>query len=93
MSTVATTIDNFIGGAFAAPGSGATEEIHNPATGDVIATAPLSDAADVDAAVAAAKGAFDGWARHGAGRARAGAPADRRRARGSAARRSARSSR
>jgi betaine-aldehyde dehydrogenase len=62
MSTVATRIHNFIGGAFAAPGGGATEEIHSPATGDVIATAPLSDAADVDAAVAAAKGAFDGWA-------------------------------
>jgi betaine-aldehyde dehydrogenase len=62
MSTVATRIDNFIGGEFAAPGGGATEEIRSPATGDVIATAPLSDAADVDAAVAAAKGAFDGWA-------------------------------
>ena len=62
MSTVTTTIENFIGGAFAAPAGGATEEIHDPATGDVIATAPLSDAGDVDAAVAAAKGAFDGWA-------------------------------
>jgi betaine-aldehyde dehydrogenase len=62
MSTVATTIENFIAGAFARPGAGAREEIHDPATGDVIASAPLSDAADVDAAVAAAKGAFDGWA-------------------------------
>ncbi len=61
MSTVATTIENFIGGAFAAPVGGATEEIHNPATGDVIAVAPLSDGVDVDAAVAAAAGAFDGW--------------------------------
>ena len=61
MSTVATRIDNFIGGAFAAPVDGATEEIRNPATGEVIAVAPLSDAADVDAAVAAAAGAFDGW--------------------------------
>jgi 1-pyrroline dehydrogenase len=61
MSTVATKIENFIGGTFAAPAGGATEEIHNPATGDVIATAPLSDAADVDAAVKAAAGAFDGW--------------------------------
>ena len=62
MSTVATKIDNFIGGAFAAPGDGATEEILNPATGEVIATAPLSDAGDVDAAVAAAAGAFEDWA-------------------------------
>jgi betaine-aldehyde dehydrogenase len=61
MSTVTTTIDNFIGGERAAPGAGATEEIRDPATGDVIARAPLSDAADVDAAVAAAQGAFDGW--------------------------------
>jgi betaine-aldehyde dehydrogenase len=61
MSTVTTAIKNFIGGDFASAGAGATEQIHNPATGDVIATAPLSDATDVDAAVAAAKGAFDGW--------------------------------
>jgi 1-pyrroline dehydrogenase len=61
MSTVTTTIDNFIGGERAAPAAGATEEIHDPATGDVIARAPLSDAADVDAAVAAAGRAFDGW--------------------------------
>jgi betaine-aldehyde dehydrogenase len=62
MSTVTTAIKNFIGGDFASAEAGATEQIHNPATGDVIATAPLSDSADVDAAVAAAKGAFDGWA-------------------------------
>ena len=62
MSTVATKIENFIGGSLAAAGDGATEEIHNPATGAVIATAPLSDAADVDRAVAAASHAFDGWA-------------------------------
>jgi 1-pyrroline dehydrogenase len=61
MSTVATTIDNFIGGAACAPAGGRREEIHNPATGDVIASAPLSDAADVDAAVQAARGAFEGW--------------------------------
>jgi 1-pyrroline dehydrogenase len=61
MSTVTTTIENFIGGAFAPPLGGATEPIRNPATDDVIATAPLSDASDVDAAVRAAAGAFDGW--------------------------------
>jgi 1-pyrroline dehydrogenase len=61
MSTVATTIDNFIDGQRAAPDAGATEEIHDPATGDVIARAPLSDAADVDAAVAAAGRAFERW--------------------------------
>ena len=61
MTSAATRIDNFIGGAFAAPVDGASEEIHDPATGAVIAVAPLSDGADVDAAVAAAAGAFDGW--------------------------------
>jgi betaine-aldehyde dehydrogenase len=61
MSTVATRIENFIGGALAAPLAGATEEIRNPAMGAVIAVAPLSDAADVDAAVTAAGGAFAGW--------------------------------
>jgi len=61
MSTAATRIENFIGGALAAPHDGATEPIRNPATGAVIAVAPLSDAADVDAAVRAAAGAFDGW--------------------------------
>jgi betaine-aldehyde dehydrogenase len=61
MSTVATTIDNFIDGARAAPGAGATEEVHDPATGGVIARAPLSDASDVDAAVAAAGRAFESW--------------------------------
>jgi betaine-aldehyde dehydrogenase len=62
MSTTVATIDNFIGGGFAPPAAGATEEIRDPATGDAIATAPLSDASDVDAAVAAAGRAFDGWA-------------------------------
>ncbi len=61
MSTVTTRIENFIGGAFAASVAGATEAIVNPATGDVIADAPLSDSSDVDAAVAAASGAFGGW--------------------------------
>jgi betaine-aldehyde dehydrogenase len=61
MSTVATTIDNFIGGEPAPPHAGATEPIRDPATGDVIARAPLSDASDVAAAVAAAARAFDGW--------------------------------
>src|SRR4051794_27654759 len=61
MSTVTTTIDNFIGGAFAAPGEGATGDICKPATGEGMAVAPLSGAADVGAAVAAAAGAFDGW--------------------------------
>jgi len=53
---------NFIGGEAVEPAEGGTEEVVNPATGEAIAAAPLSTAADVDAAVAAAKKAFPGWA-------------------------------
>jgi betaine-aldehyde dehydrogenase len=56
------SVRNFIGGEFADPAEGATEEVLNPATGEAIARAPLSTAEDVDRAVAAARGAFDGWA-------------------------------
>ncbi|MDA2979763.1 MAG: aminobutyraldehyde dehydrogenase [Actinomycetota bacterium] len=52
---------NFIGGEWRAPSSGAYDGIVNPATGAVYADAPASNAADVDVAVAAAKGAFGGW--------------------------------
>ncbi|KAA3635796.1 MAG: gamma-aminobutyraldehyde dehydrogenase [Armatimonadetes bacterium] len=52
---------NFIGGEWHDPASGAFDDVINPATGDVIAAAPASNAADIDAAVAAAKGAFGAW--------------------------------
>ncbi|MEP6623237.1 MAG: gamma-aminobutyraldehyde dehydrogenase [Acidimicrobiia bacterium] len=52
---------NFIGGAWVDASSGATDNVLNPATGEVISAVPASDAADVDAAVAAAKGAFGAW--------------------------------
>jgi betaine-aldehyde dehydrogenase len=60
-----TKLRNFIGGEAVDAADGATEEVVNPATGEVIAEAPLSTKADVDAAVAAATKAFDGgeWAR------------------------------
>ncbi|MGH2841103.1 MAG: aldehyde dehydrogenase family protein, partial [Solirubrobacteraceae bacterium] len=63
MSAAATTteIHNFIGGEFRPTADGQSETIHNPASGDPIATAPLSGARDVDAAVTAADGAFEGW--------------------------------
>ena len=38
---------------------GQTFEVHNPATGEVIATAPLAGKADVDRAVEAAQRAFE----------------------------------
>src|SRR5918998_1133504 len=61
-STAQRTLQNFIDGEFVDPAEGATEDVLNPATGDVIAQAPLSGAEDVDRAVAAARTAFDGWA-------------------------------
>jgi len=54
---------NYIGGEHRAAASGETLPVHEPATGAVYAQAPASDASDVDAAVAAAHCAKDGWAR------------------------------
>ena len=53
---------NFVGGSFVPALDGATLDDHNPATGRVVATIPRSAARDVDAAVAAARAAFPGWA-------------------------------
>ncbi|MFI0722483.1 gamma-aminobutyraldehyde dehydrogenase [Streptomyces sp. NPDC021224] len=55
------TLRNHIDGEFRAAADGRTTQVVNPATGDVYATAPLSGAADVDAAMAAAAAAFPGW--------------------------------
>ncbi|HWI21921.1 MAG TPA: gamma-aminobutyraldehyde dehydrogenase [Baekduia sp.] len=57
------TLQNFIDGSFADAVSGETEEFMNPATGQAIGTAALSAGEDVDRAVAAARRAFEGWAR------------------------------
>lgn len=54
---------NFIGGEPTDPAEGATEEVLNPSTGEVIAEAPLSTAEDVDQAVRAARNAFESWSR------------------------------
>ncbi len=56
-----TKLQNFIGGEFVDPAEGATEPVLNPATGEEIAQAPLSGEQDVDRAVKAARGAFEGW--------------------------------
>src|SRR5258708_16502332 len=53
--------ENFIGGTWVAARDGRTDEVVNPATGEVIATVASSDTADVDAAVAAASAAFAAW--------------------------------
>jgi len=55
---MATTRENFVGGKWVPARSGKTDRVVEPATGDVIADVPSSDAADVDAAVTAAAEAF-----------------------------------
>src|SRR4051794_26380015 len=62
MATSVRTFQNFIDGELAAPAEGRTAPVLNPATGEPMAEAPDSTAADVDRAVAAAKAAFPGWA-------------------------------
>ena len=62
MATTTASLQNFIDGEYVDPVEGQTEPVLNPATGEVIAHAPLSTAADVDRAVTAARNAFDGWA-------------------------------
>ncbi len=63
MATTVPTLQNFIDSEAVDPAEGQTEEIVNPATGEVIARAPVSTAEDVDRAVKAARRAFeDGWA-------------------------------
>ncbi len=57
------TWKNYIDGKFADAASGRTYDALNPATGEVLAKVPQSDAPDVDRAVKAARRAFDtgGW--------------------------------
>jgi 1-pyrroline dehydrogenase len=52
---------NFIGGAWRDARDGATDEVLNPATGEVLAKVPASGAAEIDDAVQAAKSAFGEW--------------------------------
>ena len=51
----------FAGGVARAGGSGQSGDVVNPADGSVVDSFPLADAADVDAAVVAASGAFGEW--------------------------------
>ena len=55
------TLRNYINGAFADAADGRTTEVVDPTIGEAYATAPLSAEADVDAAMAAAAAAFEGW--------------------------------
>jgi len=61
MTTEVIDLQNMIGGEFAAAADGATEDVMNPATDEVIARSPLSTKEDVDRAVGAARKAFETW--------------------------------
>jgi betaine-aldehyde dehydrogenase len=63
MSTTATELRNFIDGEWAAAAEGATTSVLNPSTGEELARAADSGAADVDRAVEAATRAFETWGR------------------------------
>src|ERR1700739_4158343 len=49
----------FIGGKWTEPSTSEVIEVHCPATGEYVGKVPMAAAADVDAAVAAARAAFD----------------------------------
>ena len=53
----------YIGGSWVEPESAKRGAIVNPATGKTIAPIALGDARDAEKAIAAARGAFDGWSR------------------------------
>ncbi|MFD0523804.1 gamma-aminobutyraldehyde dehydrogenase [Paractinoplanes durhamensis] len=59
--TAKSVLHNFIGGAPAAPAEGRYEDLIDPATGEVFASAPVSGKPDVDRAMQAASGAFETW--------------------------------
>jgi len=52
---------NFVNGEYVAAASGQTSQVVDPSTGEPYAQAPVSGPADVEAALRAAAGAFDGW--------------------------------
>ncbi|HEU4346853.1 MAG TPA: aldehyde dehydrogenase family protein, partial [Actinoplanes sp.] len=67
-----TVLRNFVGGSYTDSAGGETSPVVDPCTGEPYAYAPVSSAADVDAAMAAARDGFDRW--------RDATPAERQRA-------------
>ena len=62
-----TLLKNFVGGKWEPASASSVTAVRNPATGDVLAEAPLSGAADVAKAVDAAAKAWQSWRRTPAG--------------------------
>jgi betaine-aldehyde dehydrogenase len=54
-------LQNFIGGQWTDTSFDDRADVINPSTGEVYATAPVSREAEIDAAVASAAAAFEGW--------------------------------
>ncbi|MGW3608507.1 gamma-aminobutyraldehyde dehydrogenase [Micromonospora sp. NPDC005163] len=52
---------NFVNGSYVEPADGGYADLIDPCTGEVFAQAPVSGAADVDAAMTAAATAFESW--------------------------------
>ncbi len=56
-------VANFVGGRWHTPSTGSWLDVHNPATGELIAQTPLCTANEVNAAVEAAGVAYPSWRR------------------------------
>jgi len=54
-------LHNFVNGEYVAAATGQVSEVVDPSTGEPYALAPVSGPADVEAALRAAAGAFEGW--------------------------------
>jgi malonate-semialdehyde dehydrogenase (acetylating)/methylmalonate-semialdehyde dehydrogenase len=54
-------LDNYVGGRWTVSSSSESLPVTNPATGETLARVPLSSAADLDAAVRAAREALPAW--------------------------------
>jgi len=53
----------FIGGQWVAPSGKETIDVHNAGSGEVMGRVPAGTAKDIDAAVGAARAAFDTWSK------------------------------
>src|SRR5947207_1570383 len=61
MAIAVRVLDNYVGGRWTPSSSSDGLDVTNPASGEVLARVPLSTAADLDAAVEAARGALPAW--------------------------------
>ncbi|MFI7600057.1 aminobutyraldehyde dehydrogenase [Actinoplanes sp. NPDC049681] len=61
MSAALPVLRNFVGGSYADPADGRTSPVVDPCTGEAYASAPVSSAADVADAMAAAQAGFETW--------------------------------